>query len=68
MADGDDVSLRAVSDYEGKSQRTYIVDSQLVQIQIHTYSCMPKRLNNGVLSSMQKQTQKRLKSGFKINS
>jgi len=26
---------------------------------------VPKRLNNGVLSSMQKQTQKRLKSGFK---
>ena len=29
---------------------------------------LPERLNNGVLSSMQKQTQKRLKSGFKINS
>jgi len=28
---------------------------------------MPKRLNNGALSSMQKQTQKRLKSGFKID-
>ena len=27
---------------------------------------VPKRLNNGALSSMQKQTQKRLKSGFKI--
>jgi hypothetical protein len=29
---------------------------------------MPKRLINGVLTSTQKQTQKRLKSGFKINS
>jgi len=27
---------------------------------------VPRRLNNGALSSMQKQTQKRLKSGFKI--
>ena len=27
---------------------------------------VPKRLNNGALSSMQKQTQKRLKFGFKI--
>jgi hypothetical protein len=27
---------------------------------------VPRRLNNGVLSSMQKQTQKQLKSGFKI--
>ena len=31
-----------------------------------SWRSVPRRLNNGALSSMQKQTQKRLKSGFKI--